>query len=34
MYPVRIGNRALAVLKKSSLIRYWIGNHADDDRLF
>ena len=35
IYSVRIGleHRALAVMKKDRVVWYWVGNHADYDRL-
>lgn len=35
IYSVRIGlgYRALAVMKKDRIVWYWIGSHADYDRL-
>jgi len=35
IYSVRIGleYRALGIMKKSRVIWYWIGSHADYDRL-
>jgi hypothetical protein len=35
IYSARIGldYRALAVMKKDRIVWYWIGNHADYDRL-
>jgi hypothetical protein len=35
IYSVRIGlgYRALAVMKKDSVVWYWIGSHSDYDRL-
>jgi hypothetical protein len=35
IYSVRIGldYRALALLKKDRIVWYWIGNHAEYDRL-
>jgi hypothetical protein len=35
MYSVRIGleYRALAVMRKDRIVRYWIGNQSEYDRL-
>lgn len=35
IYSVRVGleYRALAVMKKDRIVWYWIGNHAEYDRL-
>ena len=35
IYSVRIGleYRALAVMKKDRIVWYWVGNHAEYDRL-
>jgi hypothetical protein len=35
IYSVRVGlkHRALAVMKKDRVVWYWIGSHADYDRI-
>jgi hypothetical protein len=35
IYSVRIGldDRALAVMREDRVVRYWIGNHSEYDRL-